>query len=245
MEYLKKNFDKCEEILQNPNDFEKTNILECMKRMMKAYGSDYNNVGRFKTSYLFEPKGTKVSNLFNPLQFDIYVSILRQNYPNKDRLNEQIVKLTQGYIKMYIEFLNTQHKNVTLDHLEAFAEDLGEDFTNALDAYKQKSIAYYYDECFYKTLVQIPIVKEYAKIIRDVLKTPEKIKTDDMILCLNVYLFALLVEIHDKELCTWDDSPNIVSSYLFEEIPFTIKEIEKLKNDPNFDNIDLRKLSKK
>lgn len=245
MEYLKEKFEKCEEILQNPRKFKKTNILECMKRMMMAYGSDYNNLERLKTSYLFEPTGTKVSNLFNPLQFEIYVSILKQNYPDTDRLNKYLVKLIQGYIKMYIEFLNTQNKKVTMDHLEAFVEDLGEEFTKALDEYNQRSIAYYYDECFYRALIQNPIVKEYAKIIRDVLKTPEKIKTDDIILCLNVYLSALLVEIHDKELCSWDDSPNIVNSYLFKKIPFTVKEIEKLKNDPNFDNIDLRKLSKK
>ena len=239
MEYLKKNFEKCGDILRNPDNFEKTNILECMKRTITAYGSDYNNIERIKKTYLFKPKKSSsgVSNFFKLSQFEMYETILRHKYPEEDRFNKHIVKLIQGYFKMYIEFLDNQDKNVTLDHLTAFMEDLGEHFDKALKAYTQKSIAYYYDECFYRTLIQIPIVKEYAKIIRE----PEKFSNEDIILCLNVYLFALLVEIHDKQLCTWDDSPNIVKSYLFEEIPFTVKELKILKKDPKFQGIDLRK----
>lgn len=239
MEYLKKNFEKCGDILRNPDTFKKTNILECMKRTIMAYGSDYNNIERIKETYLFKPKKSSsgVSNFFKLSQFEMYETILRHKYPEEDRFNKHLVKLIQGYFKMYIEFLNNQDKNVTLEHLTAFMEDLGEDFDKALKAYTQESIAYYYDECFYRTLIQIPTVKEYAKIIRE----PENFSNEDIILCLNVYLFALLVEIHDKQLCTWDDSPNIVSSYLFEQIPITVKELKKLKKDPKFQGIDLRK----
>lgn len=236
MEYLKKNFKKCKDILRNHDKFEKTNILECMKRTIMAYGSDYNNIERIKETYLFQPKSSGILNFFKLSQFEMYESILRHKYPEEDRFNKHLVKLIQGYFKMYIEFLDNQDKKVTLDHLTAFMEDLGDDFEYALKAYTQKSIAYYYDECFYRALIQIPIVKEYAKVIRE----PEKFSNEDIILCLNVYLFALLVEIHDRELCTWDDSPNIVKSYLFERIPFPKKD-EKIQNYPKLQDIDLRK----
>lgn len=239
MEYLKRDFKKCEKIFQHPKKYKKGNILECMRRLLLTIGKDIRNIETFKKSYLFVPR-MQILNFFTLEGFEKYEQgFIERHKKNPKHLNNKLVQLMQGYVKMYIEFLNRLEIEEVIKHLDAFKYDLEKDIHKGIKLSTQESQAYYYDEDFYKNIWKNPDIKEYAKVIRN----PEKENYDenDIINCLKVYLDQVLVSIHSKKLYDWEtpEAPNIVKSFLFQELPLTIKDIGEINELQIGDGLDV------
>lgn len=239
MEYLKRDFKKCEKIFQHPKKYKKGNILECMRRLLLTIGKDIRNIETFKKSYLFVPR-MQILNFFTLEGFEKYEQYLKKKlHTNPKHLNNKLVQLMQGYVKMYIEFLNRLEIEEVIKHLDAFKYDLETDIRKGIKLSTQESQAYYYDEDFYKNIWKNPDIKEYAKVIRN--PENENYDENDIINCLKVYLDQVLVSIHSKKLYDWEtpEAPNIVKSFLFQELPLTIKDIHEINELHIGDGLDV------
>ena len=183
MEYLKTDFKKCENIFNHPKKYKKGNILECMKRLLLTIGSDIRNIEDFKKTYLFVPR-LEILNFFTIEGFEKYENYFKEKHTNNPKhLNKKLVQLMQGYVKMYIEFLNRLEIEEVIKHHDAFNYDLKDEIkrglkgNNGLNTLTADLNAYYYDEDFYKNVWKNPKIKSYAKVIRN----PENYDKDDII----------------------------------------------------------------
>ena len=209
-----------------------------MKRLLLTIGSDIRNIEDFKKTYLFVPR-LEILNFFTIEGFEKYENYFKEIHPNTKKL----VQLMQGYVKMYIEFLNRLEIEEVIKHYDAFKYDLEEEIKrglngiNGLNELTTDLNAYYYDEDFYKNVWKNPEIKSYAKVIRN----PENYDKDDIINCLKLYLDQVLVSIHSKKLYEWEspEAPNIVNSFLFQELPLTIKYIHEINDLQIGDGLDI------
>lgn len=128
VEHVSISNDKCMEIFQNPDQYTKSQMIECMEHISLNM---YHRNKSMETLQLF--RDSMFFDIFNMGEFKRLLDEYQikfvdsgQNQPDFDAFQSSVFKLIKSYIKAYLKFIKSQNKNFVFMEFKKLMEDIAQ-----------------------------------------------------------------------------------------------------------------------
>ena len=128
VEHVSVSNDKCIQIFENPDQYTKSQMIECIDHIcynMYYRSKNFETLELFRDSMFFE--------LFNHKEFQRLLIQYKkkfietdQNQSEFDAFQSDVSKLTKSYLKAYLKFLESQNKYFVFMEFTKLMEDISQ-----------------------------------------------------------------------------------------------------------------------